>query len=73
MDYENVVSAHKAFEQQLDGSICPFVAAPSVECHCLNITSSKIKSVIYYCGANFKKCEIYHNNNTVLKENSSLL
>ena len=40
-------------------SICPFIRKPDKDCYCVNINSSKVISVLDYCGGAFKKCHIY--------------
>lgn len=38
---------------------CPFIQEPYDDCLCANMLSQNIEAAIYYCGGNFKKCEIY--------------
>lgn len=41
------------------GKHCPFVDAPWNECFVVGIDSVSAERAIYYCGRNFKECEIY--------------
>ncbi len=38
---------------------CPFIQEPYDDCLCASMLSRNIEAAIYYCGGNFKKCEIY--------------
>jgi hypothetical protein len=38
---------------------CPFVDSPLRECFVVGIDSVSAEKAIYYCGRNFKECEIY--------------
>jgi len=40
--------------------MCPLINDPYEDCYCFKLnTQEKIKKSIYYCGENFKECEIY--------------
>lgn len=38
---------------------CPFIQEPYDDCLCANMLSQNIEAAIFYCGGNFRKCEIY--------------
>ncbi len=40
---------------------CPLVVKPEAECFCMNLTSRTIKQVLYFCKANYERCDIYLN------------
>lgn len=40
---------------------CPLVENPYEDCYCNNLKSQTIQNIIYYCGNNFEKCDIYKN------------
>ncbi|MBI3599440.1 MAG: hypothetical protein HY097_02225 [Nitrospinae bacterium] len=42
-----------------DGELCPFTRNPHSSCYCVDINSSKVLPILYYCGGNFENCEIY--------------
>ncbi len=46
---------------------CPFISNPCDECYCFRLTSSNINSLLYYCGKNFKQCDIYKRLNSEIK------
>ncbi|NVN93546.1 MAG: hypothetical protein HXX11_23515 [Desulfuromonadales bacterium] len=39
--------------------LCPFFKRPFPDCHCVNLTSRKIPSVLKYCNGNQFDCKIY--------------
>ncbi len=39
--------------------LCPFIGKPFESCYCASTSSLYTEATIYYCGGNFKKCEIY--------------
>jgi hypothetical protein len=51
-----------SFRQNLPNAekTCPLINDPYEDCYCFKLnTQEKIKKSIYYCGENFKECEIY--------------
>ncbi len=42
-----------------DGDLCPFIQNPDNNCYCIDIDSSKVVPILYYCGWNFERCENY--------------
>ena len=43
----------------IDRTPCPFVKAPFDECYISSMTSGSIGEAVYYCGGNFRECDIY--------------
>lgn len=41
------------------GRKCPFINEILSACHCTDMKSVRIEEAIYYCGANYRKCDIY--------------
>ncbi|MBI3753528.1 MAG: hypothetical protein HY266_05700 [Deltaproteobacteria bacterium] len=39
--------------------ICPFVQDADDNCYCVKMDSKSTMAMIYYCGGQFKKCEIF--------------
>lgn len=39
--------------------LCPFVENPTDDCFIVALDSLKVEAAIYYCGRNFKECDIY--------------
>ncbi|TAL22277.1 MAG: hypothetical protein EPN94_11400 [Nitrospirae bacterium] len=39
--------------------LCPFVQNPDDDCYIVTLDSLKVEAAIYYCGENFKECDIY--------------
>ncbi len=38
---------------------CPFVKSPFDDCHVSSMNSASIGEAVYYCGGNFRECEIF--------------
>lgn len=45
--------------EQHKGRFCPFIHKLLKDCHSSDMRSVKIEEAIYYCGANYDKCNIY--------------
>lgn len=45
--------------KNITGHQCPFINRILTDCHCSDMRSVKIEEAIYYCGANYDKCNIY--------------
>jgi len=39
--------------------LCPFLGEPFDYCYCVKMNSQYVERAVYYCGNNFKSCEIY--------------
>jgi hypothetical protein len=39
--------------------LCPLVKEPTDDCYCMKHDNQSIQRMIYYCGGDFEKCEIY--------------
>lgn len=46
---------------QLHGILqnCPYLRANRKECYCVDITSSKVRDAIRYCGTNYLDCPLF--------------
>jgi len=42
-----------------DKHACPYLDAPSAECHIADLHSQNIEKAMYYCWGNYERCEIY--------------
>ncbi|MHB8880183.1 MAG: hypothetical protein ACYC69_01595 [Thermodesulfovibrionales bacterium] len=42
--------------------VCPFVSRPFEKCYCTSTSSMVVEATIYFCGGNYKQCEIYGEN-----------
>lgn len=54
----HIDKASTEFESHKDKE-CPFIHSLVSGCHCTEMKSTRIEDAIYYCGANYRKCEIY--------------
>lgn len=41
------------------GPHCPFIHSFSPGCYCTDMKSVRVEEAIYYCGGNYRKCNIY--------------
>ncbi len=39
--------------------LCPFIEESFEDCYITNMKSQNTESIIYYCGGDFQKCEMY--------------
>lgn len=39
--------------------LCPFLSSPFEDCYSLDMDSTKIAMVVYYCQNHFEECDIY--------------
>lgn len=39
--------------------ICPYVKSPREDCYCFSMSSLKTHATVYYCGGNYRACEIF--------------
>lgn len=46
-------------EKEEHGKLCPFIENPHEDCYILSMDSLKVEAAVYYCGRNYKKCDIY--------------
>jgi hypothetical protein len=44
------------------GALCPYIQKPFEQCYCTSTSSLYAEATIYYCGGNYKDCEIYAKN-----------
>ena len=54
---------------------CPFTKEPYEECYCNNLSSQTIENILYYCGNNFEKCNLFkkmQSASVLLRENKSV-
>jgi hypothetical protein len=42
--------------------LCPNIHKPLDNCYCISTSSLYAEATIYYCGGNYKDCEIYAKN-----------
>jgi len=42
--------------------LCPNIEKPFDNCYCISTSSLYAEATIYYCGGNYKDCEIYAKN-----------
>lgn len=42
--------------------LCPNINKPFEKCYCISTSSLYAEATIYYCGGNYKDCEIYMKN-----------
>ncbi len=61
MDHEKS-GEEEMSDQNSINSLCPFIKNPFDICYCTSTSSLYVGATINYCGGNFKKCEIYHEN-----------
>ncbi len=43
-------------------ALCPNINKPFDKCYCISTSSLHAEATIYYCGGNYKDCEIYMKN-----------
>ncbi len=43
-------------------TLCPNIDKPFDNCYCISTSSLYAEATIYYCGGNYKDCEIYAKN-----------
>lgn len=46
-------------KKEQTGKLCPFIENPHEDCYILTLDSLKVEAAVYYCGKNFKECDIY--------------
>lgn len=46
-------------EKKETRELCPFVENPHDDCYIVTLESLKVEAAIYYCGGNYKKCDLY--------------
>ncbi len=39
--------------------LCPLVKEPDKDCYCTKQDNQSIQRMVYYCGGEFEKCQIY--------------
>jgi len=39
--------------------ICPYVKSPREDCYCFTMSSLKTQAAVYYCGGNYRACEMF--------------
>ncbi|MBI5640504.1 MAG: hypothetical protein HZA17_08775 [Nitrospirae bacterium] len=49
----------KVSEKAINRSLCPFIMKPFDGCYCTSTSSLYTEATIFYCGGNYKQCEIY--------------
>ncbi len=42
--------------------LCPNIDKPFDDCYCISTSSLYTEATIYYCGGNYRDCEIYAKN-----------
>ncbi len=52
-----------------DSVLCPYIQKPFEHCYCTSTSSLYAEATIYYCGGNYKDCEIYVKNTAPKDEN----
>ena len=45
-----------------DSILCPHIQKPFENCYCTSTSSLYAEATIYYCGGNYKDCEIFAKN-----------
>jgi len=46
-------------KKEQTGKLCPFIENPHEDCYIVTLDSLKVEAAVYYCGGNYKKCELY--------------
>lgn len=64
---ENVRVGNLSMEKEMPNNhgtsvLCPYIHTPFENCYCTSTSSLFAEATIYYCGGNYKDCEIYEKN-----------